>query len=133
MVGQGKRTRRNAHLWIMGFAAFSPQAKIIVLPPSRPAASNSPPDCCILLFESHSVHKNKGYPKGYPLFLWQRYHKLIQCTASQCNGQYKGLLTGLCKCVFHLPTGYGLPRPLQWESGLSAHCSRPNGSSYPPA
>jgi hypothetical protein len=36
----------------------------------QPAASRCPLGICIRLFESHPQNKNKGYPNGYPLFLW---------------------------------------------------------------
>ena len=52
-----------------------------------PRPKNMPPACFCTSVRTGAglpnpiIHKNNGYPKGYPLFLWLNYHKLIQCTA----------------------------------------------------
>ena len=52
---------------------FSPlREKIMVLPPSRPAASNSPPDCCIEWVESPGYKKKAAIPNGITAFLVRR-------------------------------------------------------------
>ena len=52
-----------------------------------PRPKNMPPACFCpgyrrgRAFESLSIPEKKRTPKGCPLFFWQNYHKLIQCTA----------------------------------------------------